>query len=90
MTRFIQICASQNDLFALDAEGDIYQYHFNVKTWVRLIANRGSEEAMSSGGAWRPATRPQDGEGRVGEGNGHGVLSHLGRMGDGGDRPKHG
>ena len=90
MTRFIHICASQNDLFALDADGNIYQYHFNVKTWVRLSANRGSEEDMSSDGAWRPSTRPQDGEGRVGEGNGYGVLSHSGRMGYGGDRPKHG
>ena len=44
MTKFIQICASQNNLFALDAEGDIYQYHFNVKTWVKLTANRRSEE----------------------------------------------
>lgn len=36
MTRFIQICASQNNLFALDEQGDVYQYHFNVKTWARL------------------------------------------------------
>ena len=36
MARFIQICASQNNLFALDNEGDVYQYHFNVKTWARL------------------------------------------------------
>jgi len=34
MAKFIQICASQNDLFALDEEGVIYQYHFNAKTWV--------------------------------------------------------
>jgi len=25
-TKFIQICASQNDLFALDAEGNIHQW----------------------------------------------------------------
>ena len=36
MTRFIQLCASQNNLFALDEEGNVYQYHFNVKTWVKL------------------------------------------------------
>lgn len=36
MTRFIQICASQNNLFALDDGGNVYQYHFNVKTWARL------------------------------------------------------
>ncbi|HEV8439649.1 MAG TPA: hypothetical protein VGT40_16290 [Methylomirabilota bacterium] len=38
------MCASQNDLFALDEEGDIYQYHFNVKTWVKLVATRELEE----------------------------------------------
>jgi hypothetical protein len=40
MTRFIQLCASQNNLFALDEEGNVYQYHFNVKTWVKLTATR--------------------------------------------------
>lgn len=49
MARFIQICASQNDLFALDEEGDIYQYHFNVKAWVKLIATRESEEQAPRG-----------------------------------------
>ena len=72
MTRFTQICASQNDLFALDEEGEIYQYHFNVKTWVKLIANRESEERIRSGGAWRQPTSVQDGEGRVGDEKGHG------------------
>ena len=41
--KFIQICASQNDLFALDAEGNIYQYNFNAKTWVKLVPNRSCE-----------------------------------------------
>ena len=49
MARFVQICASQNDLFALDAEGDIHQYHFNLKTWVKLTANRESEEGIPTG-----------------------------------------
>jgi len=44
VTKFIQICASQNNLFALDEDGDVYQYHFNVKTWVKLTANRELEE----------------------------------------------
>ena len=74
MTRFIQICASQNDLFALDEEGEIYQYHFNVKTWVKLIANRESEEQIRSGEAWRQPTRAQDAAGRVGDEKGHGSL----------------
>lgn len=38
--KFIQICASQNDLFALDEEGNIYQYNFDSKTWERLVASR--------------------------------------------------
>jgi hypothetical protein len=41
--KFIQICASQDDLFALDQEGKIYQYNFNAKTWIELIANRSHE-----------------------------------------------
>jgi hypothetical protein len=38
MAKVIQICASQNDLFALDDEGDIYRYDFKVKTWETLRA----------------------------------------------------
>jgi hypothetical protein len=43
-TKFIQICASQNDLFALDKVGSIYQYNFNAKAWVKLGASRSYEE----------------------------------------------
>jgi hypothetical protein len=50
MTKFVQLCASQNDLFALDEEGDVYQYHFNAKTWVKLIATRELEAARRGGG----------------------------------------
>ena len=45
MAKFIHICASQHDLFALDEEGDVYQYNFQAKTWVKLIASRSSEES---------------------------------------------
>jgi hypothetical protein len=41
--KFIQICASQDDLFALDVEGNIYQYNFNEKTWGKLVASRSHE-----------------------------------------------
>ena len=68
MTRFVQICASQNDLFALDADGEIHQYHFNVKTWVKLTANRESEEGVPTGVTRRQKHGQQDGEGRPGEG----------------------
>ncbi|PYN97873.1 MAG: hypothetical protein DMD89_15540 [Candidatus Rokuibacteriota bacterium] len=40
LAKFIQICASQNDLFALDEDGNIYQYDFNAKTWGKLVASR--------------------------------------------------
>jgi hypothetical protein len=43
-TQFIQICASQNDLFALDKDGNIYQYNFNAKAWIKLGASRSYEE----------------------------------------------
>lgn len=43
MTKFIQVCASQDDLFALDEEGEVYQYNFNTKTWpVRRATHRTS------------------------------------------------
>jgi hypothetical protein len=44
MAKFIQLCASQNNLFALDEDGSVYQYHFNVKTWVKLAATRDKPE----------------------------------------------
>ena len=40
MAKLIQICASQNDLFALDEEGDIHQYNFTAKAWEKLVASR--------------------------------------------------
>ena len=46
MAKFIQICASQDDLFALDEEGNIYQYNFNAQTWVKLITSRSDEEPV--------------------------------------------
>ena len=35
-----QICASQNDLFALDSEGIVYQYDFKAKRWEGLDERR--------------------------------------------------
>ena len=52
MAKFIQICASQNDLFALDDQGDAYQYNFKVRTWVKLIVDRNSEEEIPGAEAW--------------------------------------
>jgi hypothetical protein len=52
MARLIQICASRNDLFALDDQGDVYQYNFKVKTWVKLTVERNGEEEMPEVGTW--------------------------------------
>jgi hypothetical protein len=53
MAKFVQICASSNDLFSLDEEGNVYQYDFNTKAWVKLA--HGPREA--SGPAGDAATR---------------------------------
>jgi hypothetical protein len=45
MAKFIHICASQDDLFALDDEGQVYQYNFQAMTWVKLISSRSLESA---------------------------------------------
>jgi hypothetical protein len=36
MSKLIQICASQNDLFGLAADGTVYQYNFNSSRWTPL------------------------------------------------------
>ena len=44
MAKFIQICASRDDLFALDEEGNIYKHNFSAQTWVQLIASRSHQK----------------------------------------------
>ena len=41
MAKVIQICASQNDLFALDGDGVVYQYNFKASAWTKLGHGRG-------------------------------------------------
>jgi len=36
MTKLMQICASENDLFGLDADGVVYHGNFNADGWMRL------------------------------------------------------
>jgi len=36
MAKLIQICASENDLFGLDADGRVYHYNFKTNNWVKL------------------------------------------------------
>ena len=38
--KLTQICASRNDLFALDSEGIVYQYDFKAKRWEGLDERR--------------------------------------------------
>jgi hypothetical protein len=40
VAKFVQICASQNDLFGLDEGGNIHQYNFTVKSWEKLVPSR--------------------------------------------------
>jgi hypothetical protein len=56
--KFIQICASQNDLFALAEDGNIYQYNFNAKTWEKLVASRSNEGPERGDRGKRGAARP--------------------------------
>jgi hypothetical protein len=44
MTKLIQICASQNDLFGLDGEGVVYQFNFNTNSWMRIGRGRNDSE----------------------------------------------
>ena len=40
MAKLIQICASQNDLFGIDDEGQVFQYNFNTAHWMPLGRGR--------------------------------------------------
>lgn len=57
MAKFIQVCASQNDLFALDDEGSVFQYDFSAKTWVKLAGSR-AHEGTNIRRATRAASAP--------------------------------
>ena len=62
-TKFIQLCASQNDLFALDDSGEVYRYDFNAKSWVQLVGRRKPPETRigSKSGSTGEAVAGQDG-----------------------------
>ena len=61
MAKLIQICASQNDLFALDGDGIVCQYNFNTHQWMELGDAR-AERAESS--------RAESSRGELSHGNG--------------------
>jgi hypothetical protein len=56
MPKLIQICASQNDLFGLDADGNVHQYNFNTSRWMELGRGRSGQSRVPSGD--EPATAP--------------------------------
>lgn len=58
VAKFIQICASQDDLFALDEGGSIFQYNFNTKTWMELLAGR-SDPTRAEEPSGRRSTDPR-------------------------------
>jgi hypothetical protein len=64
MAKLIQICASQNDLFALDEEGEVHQYDFKRTVWVRLAPGR-AEDAPSRLDERQPARNPPQSKGTL-------------------------
>jgi hypothetical protein len=52
--RLIQICASQNDLFGLDADGAVHHYNFNTNNWIALGRGRPQPGAVLPGLDGRP------------------------------------
>src|SRR5687767_15300428 len=56
LAQFVQICASQNDLFALDGEGNVYKFNFNASTWEKLAARRSREEQIGRAHVLTPVT----------------------------------
>jgi hypothetical protein len=47
--KLIQICASQNDLFGLDADGAVHHYNFNTNSWIALSRGRPQHAASLPG-----------------------------------------
>ena len=49
MAKLIQICASENDLFGLDADGRVYHYNFKTNNWVKLGRGQRDHEGSRRG-----------------------------------------
>lgn len=65
MAKLTQICASENDLFGLDADGVVYHYNFATNDWVRLGCGQ-----RDRGGSHRGKGQPRSAQGEVLEGDG--------------------
>jgi hypothetical protein len=46
MTKLIQICASENDLFGLDGNGVVYQFNFKTNEWLKLGGGQRTPNAL--------------------------------------------
>jgi hypothetical protein len=62
MTKLIQVCASQNDLFGLDADGAVYHYNFNTSTWMRLGRGQRDHGGLPPGGGRPPISDSEPAE----------------------------
>jgi hypothetical protein len=56
--KFVQICASQNDLFTLDEGGDVHQYNFTAKAWEKLLPARSPDAPERGSRGAREGERP--------------------------------
>lgn len=54
--RFVQVCASHNDLFGLDDKGDVYQYNFNARVWLKLARERREDDRPTDSGGTATAS----------------------------------
>jgi len=56
MTKLMQICASKNDLFGLDADGVVYHSNFTADDWMTLgRGHRDDGVSRLAGGQIGPA-----------------------------------
>jgi hypothetical protein len=60
MSKLIQICASKNDLFGLDARGSVYHYNFATNDWLRLGRRRRDRGTTSGGTKASASPRGED------------------------------
>jgi hypothetical protein len=61
MTKLIQICASENDLFGLDGDGAVYQYNFKTNSWMKLGHGRSDGAESAGADAWIAGAHPSPG-----------------------------
>ncbi len=75
MAKLIQICASQNDLFGLDADGVVYHYNFNTNSWIKLDRRQQDAASAAESQPMAPHEEGLKGRGRLE------ASQHLSRQG---------